>query len=320
MATEIEGRRKSPAHVVEAVGQPLADLTEEKIVIADGSARRGRGACGRTACRKRTWPRRRNRALNSSRHRLLRRRASSGERSATAIWRADGKAANGAVAVVVVRGAAEGRPSGRPCRPAAPRSAGAAAVPRLRRDDDDAAGAVRPLLADAQVHRPADVFDLRDSFDFEVGGEALCGPCAQHRPRYSRARAALVYDEASRPLMLAFKNCRPHRRGARLRPLDDEGRRRRSRRSGRPRSGAAALDPAVRPPIQSGGPARPSDRRGSATCRCCLTRSSGPDGRTKMRTMGRSARARNVAGVFAVRSAARPRLAGRSRRPRRQCA
>lgn len=40
----------------------------------------------------------------------------------------------------------------------------------------------------------------------ESGGDALCGACARRRPPYARARAALRYDDASRDLILAFKN------------------------------------------------------------------------------------------------------------------
>jgi ComF family protein len=43
-------------------------------------------------------------------------------------------------------------------------------------------------------------------FDFDAGSGAHCGECLRERPAYDRARAALVYDDASRPLILAFKN------------------------------------------------------------------------------------------------------------------
>jgi ComF family protein len=43
-------------------------------------------------------------------------------------------------------------------------------------------------------------------FEFALGADALCGVCARSRPLYERARAALRYDEASRPLILAFKH------------------------------------------------------------------------------------------------------------------
>lgn len=43
-------------------------------------------------------------------------------------------------------------------------------------------------------------------FDYDVGGEALCGACARERPAFDRARAALSYDDASRGLVLGFKH------------------------------------------------------------------------------------------------------------------
>lgn len=43
-------------------------------------------------------------------------------------------------------------------------------------------------------------------FAFDAGAGALCGECIRERPVYDRARAALVYDDGSRPLILAFKN------------------------------------------------------------------------------------------------------------------
>lgn len=43
-------------------------------------------------------------------------------------------------------------------------------------------------------------------FPYEAGEGALCAACAAKAPRYDRARSALAYDEASRPLILAFKH------------------------------------------------------------------------------------------------------------------
>ena len=40
----------------------------------------------------------------------------------------------------------------------------------------------------------------------QVGPDALCGACAARPPRYRRARAALVYDDRSRKLVLPFKH------------------------------------------------------------------------------------------------------------------
>jgi len=42
-------------------------------------------------------------------------------------------------------------------------------------------------------------------FDFDPGGEALCGACLAKPPSYDRARAVLRYDDKSRDLILALK-------------------------------------------------------------------------------------------------------------------
>jgi ComF family protein len=43
-------------------------------------------------------------------------------------------------------------------------------------------------------------------FAYESGPDALCGACAAERPVYARARSALVYNDAGRDLILAFKH------------------------------------------------------------------------------------------------------------------
>lgn len=43
-------------------------------------------------------------------------------------------------------------------------------------------------------------------FAFEVEPDAMCGDCVRQEPVFGRARAALHYDDASRPLVLAFKH------------------------------------------------------------------------------------------------------------------
>ena len=43
-------------------------------------------------------------------------------------------------------------------------------------------------------------------FSFPSDPGALCGACAGQPPAFRRARAALAYDDASRPLLLAFKH------------------------------------------------------------------------------------------------------------------
>jgi ComF family protein len=43
-------------------------------------------------------------------------------------------------------------------------------------------------------------------FELSTGAEDLCAACLARRPAFARARAALVYDDASRDLVLAFKH------------------------------------------------------------------------------------------------------------------
>ena len=43
-------------------------------------------------------------------------------------------------------------------------------------------------------------------FPFDEGGNALCAACSRGLPAFDRARAVMVYDDASRPLLLGFKH------------------------------------------------------------------------------------------------------------------
>ena len=43
-------------------------------------------------------------------------------------------------------------------------------------------------------------------FEFDPGDGALCGACHRRRPEYRRARAAVVYDDGSRGLILGLKH------------------------------------------------------------------------------------------------------------------
>lgn len=43
-------------------------------------------------------------------------------------------------------------------------------------------------------------------FEYDPGEGALCGPCVRRRPVFRRARAAMVYGDTSRRLILAFKH------------------------------------------------------------------------------------------------------------------
>lgn len=43
-------------------------------------------------------------------------------------------------------------------------------------------------------------------FDYEVSDQTYCGACARELPPFGRARAALLYDDRSRDLVLGFKH------------------------------------------------------------------------------------------------------------------
>ncbi len=43
-------------------------------------------------------------------------------------------------------------------------------------------------------------------FEYEPGGDALCGACSRRSPAFDRARAVLRYDDSSRGLILGFKH------------------------------------------------------------------------------------------------------------------
>lgn len=145
---------------------------------------------------------------------------------------------------------------------------------------------------------------------YDLGEDAVCGACAGSAGAVGRARAALVYDDASRPLILAFKNQdRTDAAPAFARWMV---------RAGRPL--LAAADLLVPVPLHW---TRLWARRFNQAA--LLAHAIGriariavlPDAlvrrrRTpKMGTLGRDARARNVAGVFRVRPRASARLAGR---------
>jgi len=43
-------------------------------------------------------------------------------------------------------------------------------------------------------------------FELDAGDAAVCGDCAANRPAWGRARAAVIYDDASKPLILGLKH------------------------------------------------------------------------------------------------------------------
>lgn len=139
---------------------------------------------------------------------------------------------------------------------------------------------------------------------------ALCAECVARRPLYARARAALVYDDASKSLLLGFKHAdRLHAAGAfsawmlraggdllgdadLLVPIPLHRRRLFLRRYNQ----AAVLALALGRLIGKPAAVNALERR----------RATPPQGR-----LGREARRRNVAGAFAVTAAGRRAVAGR---------
>lgn len=43
-------------------------------------------------------------------------------------------------------------------------------------------------------------------FDYDEGANAVCGDCARRQPLFDRARSVMIYNDASRRLVLAFKH------------------------------------------------------------------------------------------------------------------
>ncbi|AIL13193.1 hypothetical protein IM40_06275 [Candidatus Paracaedimonas acanthamoebae] len=43
-------------------------------------------------------------------------------------------------------------------------------------------------------------------FNIQIEDESVCGPCARKRPLFTRARTAIYYNEASKPMILRFKH------------------------------------------------------------------------------------------------------------------
>lgn len=139
---------------------------------------------------------------------------------------------------------------------------------------------------------------------------AICADCVARRPLYTRARAALIYDDASKSLLLGFKHAdRLHsakafaawmaRAGADLLsevdvlvPIPLHGRRLFLRRYNQ----AAVLALALRRLTGKPAALNALERR----------RATPPQGR-----LGREARRRNVAGAFAVTLAGRRAVDGR---------
>ncbi|WP_029010684.1 ComF family protein [Azospirillum halopraeferens] len=148
-------------------------------------------------------------------------------------------------------------------------------------------------------------------FEYAVPGETLCGACIADPPLFARARSVLVYDDASRPLVLGFKH------GDRTHAAGPFG-------AWMARAGAdvlAGADLLVPVPLHRW---RLFARRynQSALLALAVARLSGvaaaPDllvRRRRTRSQGgldRTGRQRNVAGAFALRPGRADRVAGRT--------
>ncbi|MCG8360753.1 MAG: ComF family protein [Kiloniellales bacterium] len=147
-------------------------------------------------------------------------------------------------------------------------------------------------------------------FEYDLGAEALCGDCSRALPPYARGRAVMAYDEASRRLLLRFKHsdrtdAAPAfaawmaRAGAALAeeaelivPVPLHWTRLFRRRYNQAALLALALGRRCDKPV--------------VTDLLLRRRATPSQGR-----LSRSARARNVAGAFAVKPARRARLRGR---------
>ena len=146
-------------------------------------------------------------------------------------------------------------------------------------------------------------------FEYDLGVGALCGACARERPPFGRARAALIYNDGSRGLILAFKHAdRPEGAATFARWMVRAGDElieeaevvvpvplHWTRLFARRYNQAALLAQAI-------GRQTGLEVRVDALIRRRRTPSQG--------RLGRSARRRNVAGVFAVAPARRSRIEG----------
>ncbi len=147
-------------------------------------------------------------------------------------------------------------------------------------------------------------------FEFDSGPDALCAACAAKRPSWGRARAVIAYDEASRSPVLAFKH------GDRIDAAPAFG-------SWLARAGAALLEGAdILVPVPLHRTRLLSRRYNQAALLALAAGREGgiavaPDLLVRTRrtpSQGRlsaSARRRNVAGAFALRSGRADRIDGR---------
>ena len=68
------------------------------------------------------------------------------------------------------------------------------------------AWAALSFIGDPHCVRCGFPFEFMSEPDFEANKDNLCGGCVKKPPIYTQARSALVYDDASRDLILGFKH------------------------------------------------------------------------------------------------------------------
>ncbi len=151
-------------------------------------------------------------------------------------------------------------------------------------------------------------------FDYDAAGigqgeELACGDCARRRPIYDRARAAMIYDDASRDLILKFKHADRTEAAPALATWMN--------RVAEPLIEGADLVAAV--PLHRWRLLRRRYNQAALlAARLCQTRSAifAPDLLRRVKAtpsqggMDRAGRVRNVRGAFSIRDRYRARLAG----------
>ena len=89
-------------------------------------------------------------------------------------------------------------------------------------------------------------------FDYDEGPDAICGDCARRPPLYGHARSAMIYNDASRRLVLAFKHSDRTDAAPAWGPLVVPRGERPAGGGGYPRAGAVAPPPADCSAVQPG--------------------------------------------------------------------
>lgn len=202
--TEIQGQRKRAANIIQAISQPVSDLSQEEIMIVQP--------------RRRPIPVTPNRAAIKHMHTVSHRHRYSSfycrVNGSPGIWHGHSNRSNG-------HRLNDLQSSASPASVTASRGS----LARIR----GAINQVIDVLVPPQCLRCGALVDTPGTlctecwprlqfiaaplciacgvpFEVDLGDEALCAECIRERPAYGSARAAIVYDENSRGLILAFKH------------------------------------------------------------------------------------------------------------------